>query len=122
MHAPSRWFGGDPGGLDIVAAGAGPIGSGRYRGARGAPSERGVHAEPRKRESGTGGMAPLFLAGPKEDSGLQNSRAAVTARQEFFSPETALAGPAKVRNGDKTVDLKAEAGKTYRFDAALTEK
>jgi len=67
-------------------------------------------------------MAPLFLAGPKEDSGHQNSRAAVTARQESFCHETALAGPAKVRNGDKTVDLKAEAGKTYRFDAALTEK
>ena len=40
-------------------------------------------------------MAPLFLAGPKEDSGHQNSRAAVTARQEPFIPETALAGPAK---------------------------
>ena len=118
MHAPSRWFGF----LLGVATGAGPIGSGRYRGARGAPSERGGHAEPRKRESGTGGMAPLFLAGPQKGSGHEDSRAAVRARQEFFSPETALAGPAKVRNGDKTVDLKAEAGKTYRFDAALTEK
>jgi len=67
-------------------------------------------------------MAPLFLAGPQEESSHQNSRAAVTARQEPFSHETALAGPAKVRNADKTVDLKAEAGKTYRFDAALTEK
>ena len=105
-----------------MAAGACPIGSGRYRGARGAPSQRGAHAEPRKRESGTGGMAPLFLAGPKEGSGHQNSRAAVTARQEFFFPETALAGPAKVRNGDKAVDLEAEAGKTYRFGAARTKK
>jgi hypothetical protein len=67
-------------------------------------------------------MAPLFLAGPKEDSGHENSRAAVRGRQEFFSHETALAGPAKVRNGDKAVDLEAEAGKTYRFDAARTKK
>ncbi|MBE3099587.1 MAG: glycoside hydrolase family 95 protein [Planctomycetes bacterium] len=31
-----------------------------------------------------------------------------------------LGGPCKVRYGDKTVDLKTEAGKAYRFDAALT--
>ena len=44
----------------------------------------GAHAEPRKRESGTGGLAPLFLAGPLKGSGHENNRAAVWARQEFF--------------------------------------
>jgi len=43
-----------------------------------------AHAEPRKRESGTGGLAPLFLAGPQEGSSREHNRAAVRARQESF--------------------------------------